>query len=64
MKIDNKLLLIIIASIALMTSVYIYTQNSQFKQCLKEGAGLAGEKNVNDLELEIRMYVFRKCSPS
>ena len=47
-----------------MTSVYIYTQNSQFKQCLKEGAGLAGEKNVNDLELEIRMYVFRKCSPS
>ena len=49
MKVNNNLLIALMVSIALVLAVYIYSNNTPFKQCLDAGAQNKGEKSFEDM---------------
>ena len=53
---DNKVLITLIVSVALIICVYIYTQNSPLQQCLNEVSKSSGYKNTKALKKNPGLY--------
>jgi len=62
MKINNSLLIVLIASIALVLAVYIYSNNTPFKQCLHAGAQLYGADSYQEMtRLDKKSATYKRC---
>lgn len=62
MKINNSLLIVLIASMALVLAVYIYSNNTPFKQCLHAGAQLYGADSYQEMtKLDRKNQTYQRC---
>ena len=63
---DSKVLITLIASTALVLTVYIYTQNTPYKQCLHAHSLALGHKNFKETLKKspgIAKGYIRNCTP-
>ena len=63
---DSKVLITLIASTALVLTVYIYTQNTPYKQCLHAHSLSLGHKNFNETlkkSPDLAKKYIRNCNP-
>ena len=63
---DSKVLITLIASTALVLTVYIYTQNTPYKQCLHAHSLSLGHKNYNETlkkSSDLAKKYIRNCNP-
>ena len=62
MKINNSLLIVLIASMALVLAVYIYSNNTPFKQCLDAGAQVYGADSYQEMtRLDRKNKTYQRC---